>query len=587
MELIVLVGGTLAFLVAARLLSALARLLRVRLQAPTGRVVAPDEIPEWLRSPPAAVSEPLRSLGFEPSHFERRRPLEADLESTEEGGRAVAVWVNRTDRVLAELQGGFQPTAEQPLRVTFESLFDERHLSTVQVSDLLVRSDVGTARFVKPDGPGYLRQWAAHCLAWQALEEEHGAALEARLPCPEDHAAQRNAEVVDVLERLRRAGDVVERDGGLYFHWRRLLHALVRPEGHVATPAGTFRVRRPSTGGVEDAHRSDDAPPAAIEAWAYRQREALEAHAVPGPRFKTLVLAASALYCTGLLSFLLPWDFLAFLLPVLLLHELGHLAAMHVFGYTDKRLFFMPLGAAVTGRNKNASSLQESLVYLAGPVPGLILALALLWLVPEPGEPLLRFAVVLLVVNGLNLLPLLPLDGGQIVYRLIGSRFPTIQLLLYALSVTAAVAFAATLQDVFLGLLAVWLILCARVQWRTWRTARALAADPHVRRATAVTTSGSEQILLERLFALLERDDGGFERRRLVAETHVSALSRRPMSIGHALGVALLLVASLLGPPLIAKTLLLERDAVADVAVRPDTESEPRLASGPEDPSDP
>ena len=65
---------------------------------------------------------------------------------------------------------------------------------------------------------------------------------------------------------------------------------------------------------------------------------------------------------------------LIILIGVLLLHELGHFVAMTIFGYGDVRMFFIPLfGGAVSGKADNVSSPQKAAVYLAGPVPGILL----------------------------------------------------------------------------------------------------------------------------------------------------------------------------------------------------------------------
>ena len=66
---------------------------------------------------------------------------------------------------------------------------------------------------------------------------------------------------------------------------------------------------------------------------------------------------------------------LAILIPVLLLHELGHFAGMRLFGYRNVQMFFVPfLGAAVSGRKHAAPVWQQVVVLLLGPLPGLLVA---------------------------------------------------------------------------------------------------------------------------------------------------------------------------------------------------------------------
>jgi Zn-dependent protease len=110
------------------------------------------------------------------------------------------------------------------------------------------------------------------------------------------------------------------------------------------------------------------------------------------------------------------WKFMLWIIPILLFHESGHWVAMKLFRYRNLRLFFIPFfGAAVTGRNWNVAGWKKALVSLAGPVPGIALGivLGLIGLVLHQPQ-VIHGALLLLFVNGFNLLPLLPLDGGHV-----------------------------------------------------------------------------------------------------------------------------------------------------------------------------
>lgn len=115
-----------------------------------------------------------------------------------------------------------------------------------------------------------------------------------------------------------------------------------------------------------------------------------------------------------------------FIVPVLILHELGHYVGMVAFGYRRVTMFFIPFfGAAVSGVKHGAPVWQHVIMLLLGPLPGLLLALALrLWLGPDAGGWLGELIPWLVIINAFNLLPIMPLDGGRIVDALFFARQP-------------------------------------------------------------------------------------------------------------------------------------------------------------------
>jgi len=135
---------------------------------------------------------------------------------------------------------------------------------------------------------------------------------------------------------------------------------------------------------------------------------------------------------------------LAILVGVLVFHEAGHMLGMRLFGFSDLRMFFLPfLGAAVSGRKPGASAAERAIVSLLGPVPGLLLALPLAFVAdlgsfPEGPLPWMASLVLMLVVvNGFNLLPILPLDGGRLFQTLLFGRIPAVDVLFQVLAIGA------------------------------------------------------------------------------------------------------------------------------------------------------
>lgn len=118
------------------------------------------------------------------------------------------------------------------------------------------------------------------------------------------------------------------------------------------------------------------------------------------------------------------WKFTLWLLPVLFFHEAGHWIAMRLFKYRNLRMFFIPFfGAAVTGQHWNVPGWKKAIVSLAGPMPGIFLGCVLTIVAIFVHQPWLnQLALILLLLNGFNLLPVLPLDGGHVLQSVLFCR---------------------------------------------------------------------------------------------------------------------------------------------------------------------
>ena len=109
---------------------------------------------------------------------------------------------------------------------------------------------------------------------------------------------------------------------------------------------------------------------------------------------------------------LLPWGLLA-----CFVHELGHIAAALACGGRVERLSLTMVGAELSFSYRTPLSYgRDSLVALAGPGANLLLGGLFFW----QGRHLP--AVLTLGLGVFNLLPILPLDGGRVVYGLLAER---------------------------------------------------------------------------------------------------------------------------------------------------------------------
>lgn len=171
----------------------------------------------------------------------------------------------------------------------------------------------------------------------------------------------------------------------------------------------------------------------------------------PGKSGMWLVLSAALFAAVALLG---SFDLIsvALIVVVVLVHELGHYAAMRAFGYTDVRILFIPLlGAVTSGKPAKVAPWKRAVVLLAGPVPGLLLG----WLLVLGGALAgadfegrwSELVGMLLFINALNLLPVMPLDGGRLLGMAVFARHPRLEVAFAVVTASALGLLAAISGD--------------------------------------------------------------------------------------------------------------------------------------------
>ena len=187
---------------------------------------------------------------------------------------------------------------------------------------------------------------------------------------------------------------------------------------------------------------------------------------------KTLLFVGSGLACALVFGLAFSWRTVPVLLGTLLFHEAGHLLGMRWFGYRDTQILFLPfLGAAALGDKQDATPRQELIVLLLGPVPGLIVGvLCFLASLPYGMGLWTEIGAMAVLLNGLNLLPVLPFDGGRIVEVLFARYLPRAQLVFWLTSIGLLLAFGWWSGDSVLVVLGAVLVFGFPQQWR-WAVA--------------------------------------------------------------------------------------------------------------------
>lgn len=176
------------------------------------------------------------------------------------------------------------------------------------------------------------------------------------------------------------------------------------------------------------------------------------------------------------------WQSLVILMAVLAFHELGHYIAMRWFGYRNLRMFFIPFfGAAVSGRNYNVAGWKKAVVALAGPVPGILIGAPLGIVGVLLREPrVVEVALLLLILNGFNLLPFLPLDGGWVVHAVLFVRHPALDVVFRLVAALCLLGMAIPMKEWLLVALAAFMLLVLPVSWRLAQVAYRLKQQGYV-----------------------------------------------------------------------------------------------------------
>jgi len=386
--------------------------------------VGEGEVPEEVRAGFAPLRAELEGLGFHSPIF---HALKDALSSTQ---YYWATFCHAEGDTLARIQFRHWSTPVPPkvyLAPLFISGFSDGTwlVSTAAKPDMLAPPPM---RELRMRGASATALWQAHA-AELAREKagknwyECGAQGEARQLLEAYHGTLRN------------------------FHLERGVFAPLTAEDEARARAVSAAQEQARAAGSEHAE-------------VYAQMEALQ-HKKGSWSGAILLLVVSLAVFLGAGAARWDWKVLLLMVPVLLFHELGHYAAMRVFKYKNLRMFFIPLfGAAVSGSHYNVAGWKKVIVSLMGPVPGIALGTVMgLAGVYFDQNWLVTGAIFTVILNGFNLLPILPLDGGWVMHTLLFSRHYTLDFGFRVLAVAALVGWGVKSDDRILLLLGVFMAM--------------------------------------------------------------------------------------------------------------------------------
>lgn len=162
-----------------------------------------------------------------------------------------------------------------------------------------------------------------------------------------------------------------------------------------------------------------------------------------------LLLTISLFIGYNLLFFNNPIQVTIIIIIVLFIHESGHLLFMKIYNYKNLSMFFIPfLGAAVTGNETDPDDKKKAIVSIMGPLPGIILGIiTFLIFIKTKNNLFYQYSFISLLINGFNLLPIYPLDGGRFFDYVIFSRNKYIEIFFKIAAITLFFYISISIED--------------------------------------------------------------------------------------------------------------------------------------------
>jgi Zn-dependent protease len=128
---------------------------------------------------------------------------------------------------------------------------------------------------------------------------------------------------------------------------------------------------------------------------------------------KSLKTSLSLILMIWAYSWLFGWPFAIMLVFLILVHELGHVAAAMMLGVRTSLPMFVPFIGAYVARGPTQDAWTAALIASGGPIAGTIIGwICLLLGLQYQANFLIAAASVSFVINIFNLIPVPPFDGG-------------------------------------------------------------------------------------------------------------------------------------------------------------------------------
>jgi len=392
---------------------------------------------------------------------------------------------------IARMTLAESPTRAQPVELAFYSCTsDDRLIETVAWREHRLAPGLPAHVLIDSQTLSWQEQWECHRHALV----EHAApilldpeTLTARL------AAFRNAAERFELDEGRY---IAKHDGSLRFGLGWAYRTVMRAnQGERNRLRALAQAEKGATPGIVEP-AAEPTHSLAPDLAAHRRREAIEKVRHTGWVKKLAFFAISMLLFALAFGIQVSPRTLILLIGILFFHELGHALTMRFFGYKDLQILFIPfLGAVASGKKESVASWQEVVVLLAGPVPGIAVGTLILstgWGVQNLWVR--DCAQLMLFVNYLNLLPIIPLDGGRVMSIAFFDRFPRVQFVFSAVSALAVIGVGIWLGEMLICCIGLVLLAGVPRQLVQVRTVTKVKEALQSRRPVAPFSSGADPV---------------------------------------------------------------------------------------------
>ncbi len=375
-----------------------------------------------------------------------------------------AVFPQAEKNVLAWIAPGVYVANPRQLIVQFTTELDDGRQAVTQVGEPFYAA-LGDERTPAQNTEPYNRpgEYRRHL----EFVEELGVAPRQRPATARDALQFAEQHVGGIRRRLLDAGLLKESNGlarpGLRLGLRILLKALKQPKAKdpSAEPVPAIRLRH------------------------LQRCSRVVSNRAPSRSVQWLILGLSALLFLGSGWPVFGLQMTVILLAVVLFHEAGHWAAMRAFGYRNPHITLLPLlGGVAIGHESDPNAAKRAWVSLAGPLPGIVLGWGMLLVggdlsMSETAHDWWnQTALILLIVNYLNILPIPPLDGSHVLTALLPPRWVVVQILVLFAGVAIAYYLSWTIDFWLLAIIASVQLLFVRSMWRESRLVRRIATEP-------------------------------------------------------------------------------------------------------------